>query len=132
MYGPPGGTLCTGSWLRGPACVLHWPGPVYGGGDIFSFLQRPYRLVVALTFPTLKLVFSSNSLFLFMIPSLLIDPRLKLQRPLLLSFQSAVSFYQLCFSPPPHCHLPYSCPLTFGLDVYLAFSAPYLWRPLPR
>lgn len=49
--------------------VLHWPGPVPGGGDIFSFLQRPYRLVVALIFPPLTSVFSSNSLFLFVIPS---------------------------------------------------------------
>lgn len=86
---------------------------------------------MALLSPTLKLVFSSDSLFLFRIPSLLTDPRLKLQCPFLFSSQSATGIYQLCSSPlPPSSPLP--LPLTLFRPSDLGSGlGPLSWSSVP-
>lgn len=103
--------------------VLHWPGLVSWGGDAFPFSQRPYRLVVALTFPPLTVVFPSNALFLFRVPSVLTGPRLKLQcysNQLLASINSA--------SVPLHSPCP--LPLT-PLRLSDLWSELVLWSSTP-
>lgn len=133
----------------GPLCMAVQVDSVYrslapgtslysGGRGAFSFSQRHFSLMVALTCPTFKLIFLSNSLLLFMITSILIDPMFKLQCPFLFSFQLVLGFYQPCaslslhlLSPLLHCHLPYSGPLISGLAFYLWLGHPIFSKLSP-